>query len=147
MQIRRSILISSARRAHHIRWLTILRACSSRALGCRIANDALKCVTANLGDLNAGCQANCSDINLSHVFCVMWIWSGEATEPSVVCTGLGSYGGLCSGMLPMAKWGPWSSALLWKCYVVIMICGYNVVIMIMTSYNESISAFTTPSLG
>ena len=64
-------------------------ACSSRALGYRTANDTLKHGAANLGDLNAGCQANCSDINLAHVLCIMWIWNREAMELSSVCIGLG----------------------------------------------------------
>lgn len=64
-------------------------ACSSGALGCRTANDTLKHGAANPGDLNTGCQANCSDINLAHVFCIMWIRNREAMELSSVCIGLG----------------------------------------------------------
>lgn len=89
-----------------------------RALGYRTANDILKCGAANLGDLNAGCQANCSDINLTHVFCIVWIRNRGSHGAGFCLHGSQEIGGPYSEMLSTARWGHLSFALLstcWKC--------------------------------
>ena len=90
-------------------------ACPFRALGYRTANDTLKRGAANLSDLNAGCQANCSDINLAHVFCIMWIRNREATWNRVLFASV--LGGLvdCFQRCHPQQGHP-SFALLWKCW-------------------------------
>ena len=118
-----------------------MRACSFRALGYRPANDTLKRGAANLGDLNAGFQANCSDINLAHVFCTVGIRNREATEPSLVCISLGGLGGLFPEMLPPARWGHSSSCF----YCENVEDSKNIQVpLIMTSKHDSVSFLYHP---